>query len=179
MYTIFICNITALIDFVKKIVYNLIGKGEFMAAKKPSLENTFNPLALENQICFALYVCSKEIIRRYAPVLEPLGLTYTSYITLLGLWEQDNVTVKELGKKLYLDSGTLTPLLKKMEAQGLIERTRSQQDERTVYITLTKQGHALKENCKDIPRQMTCQNLLDMNKAGELLENLHAIMSRL
>ena len=70
-----------------------------MAAKKPSLENTFNPLALENQICFALYVCSKEIIRRYAPVLEPLGLTYTSYITLLGLWEQDNVTVKELGKK--------------------------------------------------------------------------------
>lgn len=170
MYNLYAFNIHGTLDFVKIIVYNLIEKGENM---------NFNPLALENQICFSLYVCSKEIIRRYTPLLEPLGLTYTSYITLLSLWEEDNVTVKDLGKKLYLDSGTLTPLLKKMESQGLIERTRSQQDERTVYITLTKAGHALREKCLNIPQQMACHNLLEPKDAGELLKNLHAIMSRL
>ena len=89
----------------------------------------FEPLCLDNQLCFALYVCSKEIIRKYQPLLEPLGLTYTSYITLMCLWEKDNVSVKELGKRLFLDSGTLTPLLKKMEGQGLVLRTRSKKDE--------------------------------------------------
>ena len=138
----------------------------------------FNPLALENQICFALYVCSKEIIRKYTPILEPLGLTYTSYITLLGLWEKDNVTIKELGGRLYLDSGTLTPLLKKMETQGLVTRTRSKEDERTVFIKLTEQGKALREKCLDVPKQMMCHNFLDMNKAGELLQALHLMMSK-
>ena len=93
----------------------------------------FNPLALDNQLCFALYVCSKEIIRKYNPLLEPLGITYTAYITLLCLWEKDNVTVKELGSRLFLDSGTLTPLLKKMEGQGLLTRTRGGKDERTGF----------------------------------------------
>ncbi len=139
----------------------------------------FNPLALDNQICFALYVCSKEIIRRYTPVLEPLGLTYTSYITLLGLWQKDNVTIKELGGKLYLDSGTLTPLLKKMEAQGLITRNRSKEDERTVYIKLTQAGKDLREKCMDVPRQMMCHNFLDINKAGELLQSLHTMMTNI
>ena len=136
----------------------------------------FNPLALDNQICFALYVCSKEIIRKYTPLLEPLGLTYTSYITLLSLWEKDNVTVKELGGRLFLDSGTLTPLLKKMEGQGLITRTRGGVDERTVFIQLTKDGKAMKKKCAEIPQQMMCQNIVDMKNAVPLLQTLHQIM---
>ena len=138
--------------------------------------NEFNMLALDNQLCFALYVCSKEIIRKYTPLLEPLGLTYTSYITLLCLREKDNVTVKELGERLFLDSGTLTPLLKKMEGQGLVTRTRGGKDERTVYIQLTDQGKGMKEKCTEVPKQMMCQNILDMDKAGPLLMTLHQIM---
>ena len=139
----------------------------------------FNPLALDNQLCFALYVCSKEIIRKYTPLLDPLGLTYTAYITLLCLWEKDNVPVKELGSRLFLDSGTLTPLLKKMEAQGLVTRTRSGKDERTVYIQLTKEGRAMKKKCADVPQQMMCQNILDMKKAAPLLKTLHQIMENM
>ncbi len=142
-------------------------------------QTEFNPLALDNQICFALYVCSKEIIRKYNPILEPLGLTYTSYITLLGLWEKDNVTIKELGSRLFLDSGTLTPLLKKMEGQGLIKRTRSKEDERTVFITLTEEGKQLREKCVEVPKQMMCYNFLDMQKAGDLLQSLHTVMAKI
>lgn len=136
----------------------------------------YNPLALDNQLCFALYVCSKEIIRKYTPLLEPLGLTYTAYITLLCLWEKDNVPVKELGSRLFLDSGTLTPLLKKMEAQGLVTRTRGGKDERTVFIQLTKEGAEMKKKCAHVPQEMMCQNILDMEKAGPLLATLHQIM---
>ena len=139
----------------------------------------FNPLALDNQLCFALYVCSKEIIRKYTPLLEPIGLTYTSYITLLCLWEKDNVTVKELGERLFLDSGTLTPLLKKMEGQGLITRTRGGKDERTVYIQLTDNGRNMKDKCVDIPQQMMCQNILDMKNAAPLLKTLHTMMENM
>lgn len=144
-----------------------------------NLPENFNPLALDNQLCFALYVCSKEVIRKYQPLLEPLNLTYTMYITLLSLWEKDEVTVKELGQKLYLDSGTLTPLLKKMEAQNLISRTRSKTDERTVFIKLTKEGIKMKDKCKEIPSKMACCNILDMNKAGELLDSLHQMMNNM
>ncbi|MCR4953554.1 MAG: MarR family transcriptional regulator [Treponema sp.] len=147
--------------------------------EEPWIPEGFNPLSLDNQLCFALYVCSKEIIRRYNPILEPLGLTYTSYITLLGLWEKDDITVKELGQKLFLDSGTLTPLLKKMEIQGLVKRTRSNKDERTVYVRLTEEGRAMRSKCQDIPRQMMCYNFLDLNKAGDLLQSLHSIMEKM
>ena len=142
-------------------------------------ESDFNPLALDNQLCFGLYVCSKEIIRLYAPILEPLGLTYTSYITLLSLWERDNVTVKELGAKLFLDSGTLTPLLKKMEGQGFLTRTRSTKDERTVYVKLTPEGKNLRKKCLEVPKQMMCHNLMSLDEAAELLQNLHKLMSRM
>ena len=138
-----------------------------------------NPLALDNQLCFALYVCSKEIIRKYTPLLEPLGLTYTAYITLLCLWEKDNVTVKELGERLFLDSGTLTPLLKRMEGQGLVTRKRGGKDERTVYISLTKDGSDMKNKCAGIPQQMMCQNILDMKKAAPLLSTLHQMMENM
>lgn len=139
----------------------------------------FDPLALKNQLCFALYVCSKEIIKRYGPSLEKHKLTYTSYIALMSLWEKDGVTVKQLGERLFLDSGTLTPLLKKMEVQGLITRERSKEDERTVYIFLTEAGRNLKEECRDIPASMFCLNLLDVKKAPDLLNTLHEMMEKL
>ena len=152
-----------------------------MSENKDQVLNTsdFNPLALDNQLCFGLYVCSKEIIRLYAPILEPLGLTYTSYITLLSLWEKDNVTVKELGARLFLDSGTLTPLLKKMEGQGLVTRTRSTKDERTVYVKLTPVGKNLRKKCLEIPKQMMCHNLMSLDEGAELLQNLHKLMARM
>lgn len=136
-------------------------------------------LKLDNQFCFAFYVCSKEIIKKYKPLLDPLGLTYTNYITLLALWEKDNITVKELGKKLYLDSGTLTPLLKKLEVQGLIIRKRSVEDERNVYVILTKKGHNLKEKAANIPRELICSTNFDPHSAKELLTTLHQFMSQI
>lgn len=143
------------------------------------LPENFNPLALDNQLCFALYVCSKEVIRKYQPFLEPLNLTYTMYITLICLWEKDEVTVKELGTRLFLDSGTLTPLLKKMENQNLITRTRSKTDERTVYIKLTDEGWEMKEKCQEIPAKMACCNIVDMNKVKDLLDCLHQMMGNM
>ena len=161
------------IDFVNYIEYNLI-----MDDKDFSKNEAFDPLQLKNQLCFVLYVCSKEIIKRYTPHLEKLGITYTGYITLMSLWEKDDVSVKELGSKLFLDSGTLTPLLKKLEAQNLITRNRSQKDERTVIITLTDEGRKMKEKCADIPSKMMCYNLIDIEKAPALLEELHSMMER-
>lgn len=108
-------------------------------------------LKLENQLCFAFYACSREITKLYRPLLAGLGLTYTQYITLLVLWEKDGLSVKELGARLYLDSGTLTPLLKKLEAMGLLTRTRSRADERNVTIALTDEGRALKARAAEVP----------------------------
>ena len=96
-----------------------------------------DPLALENQLCFPLYAASKELTRRYKPFLDPLGLTYTQYVTMMALWERDGVTVTELGHRLYLDSATLTPLLRRLEDHGYVNRTRSKADERAIIITLT------------------------------------------
>ncbi len=131
----------------------------------------YDSLKLENQLCFPLYACSKEIIKKYKPFLDPLGLTYTQYITLMALWEESNVTVKALGDRLYLDSGTLTPLLKKMESQGLVIRERSPQDERNVYIKLTEKGRALKDTALAVPQQMrSCISLSEQEMI--LMRNL-------
>lgn len=108
-------------------------------------------LALDAQLCFALYSASRAMTRAYAVLLDPLGLTYPQYVTLLVLWEQDGVSVTEIGMRLELDSGTLTPLLKRLEQQGLIRRTRSEADERVVLIWLTLKGRTLKEQAKQIP----------------------------
>ncbi|MBE5963300.1 MAG: MarR family transcriptional regulator [Lachnospiraceae bacterium] len=139
-----------------------------------SVENEY--LKLDNQLCFALYVCSKEIIRKYKPLLDPLNLTYTSYITLLALWEKDDITVKELGKKLFLDSGTLTPLLKKMENEHYVTRVRSVEDERNVYIRLTEEGKALKEKAAHIPEQMMCSSKFSPEEGAVILKALHEMM---
>ena len=108
-------------------------------------------LKLENQLCFPLYVCSKEIIRRYKPILDKLDLTYTQYITMMVLWEHDTINVKTLGKMLYLDSGTLTPLLKKLESKEYITRTRNNNDERNLNISITDKGKDLKEKALIVP----------------------------
>lgn len=139
-------------------------------------------LKLDNQLCFSLYVCSKEIIKKYKPLLDPLGLTYTSYITLLALWEEDNINVKDLGNKLYLDSGTLTPILKKLESLNLIKRTRSAEDERSVNISLTKKGISLKEKAKNIHNELACSLFNDneeFSSGMELLNSLHKLMKTL
>lgn len=118
------------------------------------MEKRQEMLKLENQLCFPLYACSKEIIRRYKPFLDPLDLTYTQFIVLMVLWEKQTLSVKELGEYLYLDSGTLTPLLKKLETKGYVTRTRSEKDERCMCISLTERGMALREEAQQIPAQV-------------------------
>ena len=108
-------------------------------------------LRLDNQVCFALYSASLAMTKLYKPLLDRIGLTYPQYLVMLVLWEQDGVTVSELGERLFLDSGTLTPLLKRLEAQGQIARLRDVQDERRVRITLTSQGRALRDQAEAIP----------------------------
>lgn len=118
--------------------------------------NNSDALRLDNQLCFSLYAASKEIIKMYKPFLDPFGLTYTQYIVLLVLWEEDHITVTNLGKKLLLDSGTLTPLLKKMETAGYLTRERSKEDERTVIVALTTAGVSLKSSFLVLPSRMFC-----------------------
>ena len=123
-------------------------------------DTRYDALKIENQICFPLYACSREIIKRYKPFLDELDLTYTQYITMMILWEKKSVNVKELGQCLYLDSGTLTPLLKKLEGKGLVSRVRSNKDERNLIVTITDVGERLKEQAVNIPMQMAqCSNL--------------------
>ncbi len=139
-------------------------------------KNKYDTLRLDNQLCFSLYVCSKEIIRKYKPLLDPYGLTYTGYIIMMALWEMDDITIKNLGKKLFLDSGTLTPLLKKLETQGYITRCRSEKDERNVYISLTDKGKDLQDEALRIPEELVCSLGLDMKDGMHLLDELHAMM---
>lgn len=135
----------------------------------------YDSLKLKNQLCFPLYACSKEVVKKYAPYLEEIGLTYTQYIAMMVMWEQKSLNVKTLGKYLYLDSGTLTPLLKKLEAMGLVMRTRSSEDERKLLISITQKGEALKEKASTIPRRMaSCLNLTQSEA-----EQLYALLYKL
>ena len=115
------------------------------------MTENFDNLKLGSQICFPLYAASKEIVKRYRPLLDDLNLTYTQYITLMALWEHKRLNVKELGEKLYLDSGTLTPVLKSLEAKGFVRRERSSRDERVLNVELTEEGRALRERARSIP----------------------------
>ena len=125
-------------------------------------------LKLENQICFPLYAASRDVIKRYKPYLDDMGLTYTQYITMIVLWEEKSVTVKELGKRLYLDSGTLTPLLKKMEAKGLLTRKRSFEDERNLIVTVTEEGERLKEMADGVPEKILAGSEISLEEAVTL-----------
>ena len=120
-------------------------------------EKSSDLLLLDNQLCFALYSASNAIVRAYRPLLEQLDLTYPQYLVMLVLWQQDGVSVKQLGEQLFLDSGTLTPLLKRLDVKGLVRRERSEQDERIRVLTLTEQGNALKKQAADIPLRMRDQ----------------------
>lgn len=118
------------------------------------MENCYDALKLENQLCFPLYAAARETIKIYKPYLDELDLTYTQYITMMVLWEKKRQTVKELGAALYLDSGTLTPLLKKLEEKGLVSRNRSEVDERNLIVSITEKGEALKERAVSVPQAM-------------------------
>ena len=136
----------------------------------------YDMLKLENQLCFPLYACAREVIRQYKPFLDELCLTYTQYIAMMVLWEEGQMGVKELGEKLFLESGTLTPLLKKLEARGLITRTRDAEDERRLNIALTPDGAALRERALDIPAKMASCSKLDPADAAELYRILHKML---
>ena len=133
-------------------------------------------LKLENQLCFPLYACAKEIVRRYTPLLEPLGLTYTQYIAMMVMWEHKSLSVRDLGKLLYLDSGTLTPMLKKMEKAGWITRRRSEEDERMVIVSITESGEQLHEQAAEVPSKMAGCVTLDSDEAMQLYSLLHKLM---
>ena len=136
----------------------------------------YDALKLENQLCFPLYACSREIIKKYKPHLDRLDLTYTQYITMLVVWEKESITVKALGDILYLDSGTLTPLLKKLEAKGLVSRTRSTEDERNLIISVTPRGEQMKEEALDIPGQMAKEVKLAPGEAELLYKLLYKML---
>jgi DNA-binding MarR family transcriptional regulator len=139
--------------------------------------NAFDPLCLDNQLCFALYACSHEVTRRYAPLLAELDLTYTQYIAMMALWESEPLSVKELGERLKLDSGTLTPMLKKMEAKGLVSRCRDAEDERRLVVSLTDKGRDLRESALRVPMEMGKCVDLEPDEAQELQRLLHKVLS--
>ena len=136
----------------------------------------YDTLKLENQLCFPLYAAAKEVVRHYKPFLDTLDLTYTQYIAMMVLWEDKSCCVKELGKRLFLDSGTLTPLLKKLEVKGVIERKRAADDERNLIVSVTEEGYALREKALAVPRQMGhCMNL-QPDEADQLYRILYKLL---
>ncbi len=142
------------------------------------MENSYEVLKLENQLCFPLYACAKEIVRKYKPYLDEIDLTYTQYIAMMVLWEHKTMNVKKLGEYLYLDSGTLTPVLKKLEQKGYVKRARDENDERILNVSITKKGEALKEKAVEIPAKMgSCFNI-SSEEAAILHKTLHQILAQ-
>lgn len=145
----------------------------------PDTATGFDPLSLDNQLCFPLYAASRELIRLYKPFLDPLKLTYPQYVTMMALWEHDGVKVGELGSRLHLDSATLTPLLKRLESHGYLQRKRSELDERAVIVSLTDEGRALREQALTVPGCIASCISLEPEEAlrlKQLLEKLIASM---
>ena len=140
------------------------------------MSDRYAALKLENQLCFPLYACAKEITRQYKPFLGNIDLTYTQYIAMMVLWEKKEMNVKEIGKNLFLDSGTLTPLLKKLESKGYIKRHRSKEDERNLIISITPEGEALKEEALNVPAEMRKCICFGKDKSGQLYELLYELL---
>ncbi|MCR4668945.1 MAG: MarR family transcriptional regulator [Clostridia bacterium] len=136
----------------------------------------YDCLKIENQLCFPLYACAKEVVRKYTPLLEKLDLTYTQYIAMMVMWEEKEINVKELGRRLFLDSGTLTPLLKKLETKGYITRRRSEEDERNLIASVTPEGRALRDRALSIPQEISCCIALDPEEAMTLYKLLYKIL---
>ena len=137
------------------------------------------PLRLDNQICFAVYSTPHAFNRVYKPLIDKLGLTYPQYLVMLVLWERDGVPVKDIGERLLLDSGTLTPLLKRLEAAELVKRTRSTEDERQVLIALTPQGHALKEKARAVPQSILAASDCSVSELVTMKDEIVALRDRL
>ncbi|MDR1620508.1 MAG: MarR family transcriptional regulator [Clostridiales bacterium] len=137
----------------------------------------YNPLSLENQLCFPLYAASRKIVRKYKPHLDELGITYTQYIALMVLWEEGPCNVKTLGERLYLDSGTLTPMLKNLEKGGIVTRLRSREDERELVVSLTNQGKRLRERALEVPRKMSACMPLSPDEAATLYRLLYKLLN--
>jgi DNA-binding MarR family transcriptional regulator len=133
-----------------------------------------NPLELERQVCFALSVASRTVLSVYRPLLEPMGLTHPQYLVMLALWQHAPMPVKDVGALLQLDSGTLSPLLKRLEAQGLVSRPRNPQDERALTVSLTPRGQALREQAERIPEQVVARLGIEVAE----LEDLHRALTR-
>ena len=142
-------------------------------------QEKYDNLKLENQLCFPLYVCSKEIIKKYKPFLDKIDLTYTQYITMMVLWSKEEINVTELGKYLFLDSGTLTPVLKKLENKGYIVRKRAKEDERNLIVSITEKGKKLKSKAKDVPSEIAKCIDLEEKEAIELYRILYKLLSNL
>ena len=136
----------------------------------------YEALKLENQLCFPLYAASREIIKQYRPYLDVLDLTYTQYIAMMVFWEEKKLSVKELGKKLFLDSGTLTPVLKSLESKGYVIRSRSKEDERVLDVEITEKGEALKEQAVSIPQSVAGCVKLDKEEAMQLYQLLYKVL---
>jgi DNA-binding MarR family transcriptional regulator len=143
--------------------------------RQPVIPPGTDMLALENQFCFALYSASHAMTKTYKPLLDRLGLTYPQYLVMLVLWEGDGILVKEVGARLFLDSGTLTPLLKRLEVNGLVARKRDAHDERQVRISLTEDGRALKLAARTIPEQVLCASGQEIGALGRLRGKLAAV----
>src|SRR6516225_1022377 len=141
--------------------------------------STLDPQRLDNQICFAVYSAAHAFNRVYKPLLDRLGLTYPQYLVMLVLWERDDVPLKDIGERLFLDSGTLTPLLKRLEAAQLVKRTRSTEDERQVLISLTSQGHALKEKARALPQAILAASACSVAELSAMKNELVALRDRL
>lgn len=142
------------------------------------IDSKYDSLKLGNQICFPLYAASREIIKQYKPFLDEIDLTYTQYITMMLLWEKKSMTVKEMGESLYLDSGTLTPLLKKLETKGLLTRKRSTTDERNLIVSITEAGEQLKERAVTVPAQMAQCSRLEPEDAVALYRILYKMLGK-
>ena len=140
------------------------------------MDDKYAALRLKNQLCFPLYACSREVVKRYKPFLDKIDLTYTQYIAMMVFWEEQKINVKALGKKLFLDSGTLTPVLKSLEAKGLIRRFRCAEDERVLIAELTEQGVKLREQAKSVPQKAAGCMKLSQQEAMELYRLLYRIL---
>ena len=143
------------------------------------MSDKYDVLKLKNQLCFPLYACSKEIVKAYKPYLDELDLTYTQYIAMMVMWEHKELRVKEIGKYLFLDSSTLTPLLKRLEEKGYVSRKRSSEDERDLIVTITDRGEALKEKAVTVPERLGACVALDTEKAQALYALLYEVISNL
>ena len=141
-----------------------------------NIENRYDVLKLENQLCFPLYAASREVVKQYRPFLDELDLTYTQYIAMMIFWEQGSCSVKELGERLFLDSGTLTPVLKSLEAKGFVRRYRSSRDERVVIVEITEAGQALREQAVNVPGQVGGCIHLDPQDAHQLYVLLYKLL---